>query len=407
MKLRRLWRKAVLTLELRTKLRVGILFSGATSWPGTVGNVHVDQVTNDNGERFLNTCQSLGLCIADTWFPRRDVHHWTWYSNDGRTKKALDHIAISARWRSAVTNCRVYRGATLGNTDHRILIATLRVRLKAEKSRRQASKFDSSKLQDPDIAESFSVDITNRFTALAHSQHENSENWETFKAELHASASTTLRRERCPPRRPWISPESFDLVEKRRKARLDGNMREYRRLNHRRNRSLKADRERYWSDMADVLETAAARNDSATVYRTLRDLRDEPKTKTTQVKTTQGEILTTKEDNRWKEHFSALLNCPLEQPDPMLEYAENHPESSPPSSVDPITVPEVKLHIKKLHNRRAPGICCITAEMLKKGDDTMAHWLTLIFNAIWNSEVVPDDWSKGVILPFWKRKGDA
>ena len=113
--------------------------------------------SSDHGERFLNMCQSLGLCIADTWFPRRDIHHWTWYSNDGRTKKALDHIAISARWRSAVTNCRVYRGATLGNTDRRTLIATLRVRLKAEKSRRQASKFDSSKLQDPDIAESFSV----------------------------------------------------------------------------------------------------------------------------------------------------------------------------------------------------------------------------------------------------------
>lgn len=125
---------------------------------------------------------------------------------------------------------------------------------------------------------------------------------------------------------------------------------------------------------------------------------------TTRVKSTQGEILITKEEclNRWKEHFSALLNSPLEQPDPMLHYAK----SSPLCSVDLIIVPEVKLHFKKLHvhNRRAASKCCITAEMLTKGEDVMAHRLTHIFNDIWNSEVLPDDWSKGVILPFGRER---
>lgn len=67
----------------------------------------------------------------DTLFPRKNIYKWTWYSPNGRTRKALDHILISSQWKSSITNCRVYRGDQLGNTDHRLLIAQLRLKLKA------------------------------------------------------------------------------------------------------------------------------------------------------------------------------------------------------------------------------------------------------------------------------------
>ena len=34
-------------------------------------------------------------------------------------------------------------------------------------------------------------------------------------------------------------------------------------------------------------------------------------------------------------------------------------------------------------------------------------WLTKIVNHVWPTEQIPADWRKGIILPFWKRKGDA
>ena len=34
-------------------------------------------------------------------------------------------------------------------------------------------------------------------------------------------------------------------------------------------------------------------------------------------------------------------------------------------------------------------------------------WLTNIFNYVWSTEQIPEDWRKGIIIPFWKRKGDA
>lgn len=67
----------------------------------------------------------------DTLFPRKNIYKWTWYSPNGRTRNALDHILISSQWKSSITNCRVYRGDQLGNTDHSLLIAQLRLKLKA------------------------------------------------------------------------------------------------------------------------------------------------------------------------------------------------------------------------------------------------------------------------------------
>ncbi|KAL1273454.1 hypothetical protein QQF64_029316 [Cirrhinus molitorella] len=44
--------------------------------------------------------------------------------------------------------------------------------------------------------------------------------------------------------------------------------------------------------------------------------------------------------------------------------------------------------------------------MLKSGGDSIVEWLTHIFNQVWETERLPNDWTRGVILPFWKRKGD-
>lgn len=126
-----------------------------------VGPESPDPITN-NGDRLLQLCNVGGLSIVDTWFPRKNIHEWTWYSNDGKTCKALDHIIISSRWKSSVTNCRVYPGAQLGSTDHRLLVAQLRLKI----SPRVPPRLRSSHLQDPTITSLFTCSISNRYNAL-------------------------------------------------------------------------------------------------------------------------------------------------------------------------------------------------------------------------------------------------
>ncbi|XP_066301877.1 craniofacial development protein 2-like [Branchiostoma lanceolatum] len=153
--------------------------------------------TNNNGSRLLELCRATNLCIADTWFPRKRIHHWTWYSPDGRTRKAIDHILISSRWKSFVTNCRVYRGAQLGNTDHRLLIAHMRLKLKADPSTKRQVRLDSTRLKDPQIQETFKCAITNRYNALAPDE---TTDWERFRSEAFKAAEEAIGKSRPSPK---------------------------------------------------------------------------------------------------------------------------------------------------------------------------------------------------------------
>ena len=59
--------------------------------------------------------------------------------------------------------------------------------------------------------------------------------------------------------------------------------------------------------------------------------------------------------------------------------------------------------IAKLKNGKAPGICGISAEMLKAGGSAVAEWLHTIINLMWTTGEVPADWKKAVIVPIHKK----
>ncbi len=71
--------------------------------------------------------------------------------------------------------------------------------------------------------------------------------------------------------------------------------------------------------------------------------------------------------------------------------------SNPPESV------EVKVSIQSLKSGKACGIDAIYAEMLKADILTSARVLTDLFQDIWNSDTIPEDWSKGLIVKVPKK----
>ena len=65
-------------------------------------------------------------------FPHKEVHKGTLRSLDGRTVNQIDHIAISRRQRSFLLDVRSFRGADIRLTDHYLLAARIRMKLKKE-----------------------------------------------------------------------------------------------------------------------------------------------------------------------------------------------------------------------------------------------------------------------------------
>jgi len=178
----------------------------------TIGTSFVDSCTNDNGRRLLNLCGLNDLSIVDTWFPRKKVHQWTWYSLDGRTRKALDHIIVTRRWRSFVTNVRVYRGAQLGNTDHRLLLGTFKLELKLSRSAQNSWPLDSCRLKDPIIASAYKCSISNKFNTLADADRFD---WKHFAEEVTQSVAYTAGQIRHRPKKPWISSDTLKIIDQR------------------------------------------------------------------------------------------------------------------------------------------------------------------------------------------------
>jgi len=63
--------------------------------------------------------------------------------------------------------------------------------------------------------------------------------------------------------------------------------------------------------------------------------------------------------------------------------------------------------LNRLKNGKAPGLCNIPPELLKYGGTNCVKWLTSIFQSVWSTGVIPDDWCncRGIIIPFYKGNG--
>ena len=151
--------------------------SGA--FKSVIGPVTPDSL-NENGTRLLQLCTMHELVSTNTLFHRKDIHKSTWYSNDGRTRKMIDYIIVNQRWRSSVTNCRTYRCAEIGNTDHRLVAANFRLRLKAQPTERRQPKLDTQKLKTEEFRQKYLVEVQNRFECL-NTLVDPDTFWQTYK----------------------------------------------------------------------------------------------------------------------------------------------------------------------------------------------------------------------------------
>ncbi|XP_037779358.1 uncharacterized protein LOC119575893 [Penaeus monodon] len=111
--------------------------------------------------------RSRRLRIAGSWYQRRDLHRWTCYSYTGDVAKGIDHFLVDTCWR-ILQNCRVFRSAGFFVTDHRFIVATVRLRLRSgriPRSHQQVSHLE--RLKSEEVAQEYAVAVSNRFEGLA------------------------------------------------------------------------------------------------------------------------------------------------------------------------------------------------------------------------------------------------
>ncbi|XP_065574974.1 uncharacterized protein LOC136036596 [Artemia franciscana] len=370
-------------------------------WRGTVGPVSPDPI-NDNGLRLLELCRSHDLYIAKTYFQRKIIHQYTWYGNDGRTKKMIEYVITSKRWRSLVKNCRTYRSAKLGNADHRLMCADLRLYLHAQRSEKRPVAADTGKLKQPETRQKYSIEISNRFEALG-SVYSTEDLWKHIKSQASEAAQLVLGQ-RSYPKTSWLTNETLQVIEQRGKAKLLGDMTTYRRLNGVRNRLIHRDRTQFFARKADEIELAAKKKDMGGLFKHLRDLTENKTLTLGTVLSRDGALLSDEGSclEWWKDHFCSLLNNTSSSAPP--NDSPSQPCSQTPGTDippdEPFSPSEIEHAVKRLKNNKAAGICGLNSEVLKYGGPAMLLFLHTLSSTIWQTEIIPEDWRKGIIIPL-------
>ena len=67
---------------------------------------------------------------------------------------------------------------------------------------------------------------------------------------------------------------------------------------------------------------------------------------------------------------------------------------------------ETQTAVNRLKRVKAPRICSIHTELLKADGNAVFMSLHAVLCSAWNTDIIPTDWKRGLVVPLWKGKGD-
>ena len=107
---------------------------------------------------------------------------------------------------------------------------------------------------------------------------------------------------------------------------------------------------------------------------------------------------------RWAEHFSDVINRSSTISQAAIDNTAQRPLMD--ELAQRHTLDETTAAIKKLSSGKAAGPDAIAAEIYKYGGINLTKSLVKLFNNIWNSRAVPQEFKDATIVHIYKRKGD-
>ena len=375
----------------------------------TIGKCSLHKETNENGLRLIDFSTEKGMVVKSTFFAHKKIHLATWESPDGKTNNQIDHFLIDGRHFSDVINVRTCRGANV-DSDHFLVVAVLRAKISRAQCEKYkaARKFAINKLKDPEVANTFASNISTRVNQLP--QQSDTHSWQHLNEIIKSEAVNTLGYQTPNDSKTWFDNDCAKATEEKNEARvkkLTVNTRlavEHYKTKRREEKRLHRRKKREFQNRTlSELERLRNVNDTRKFYKELNNQRRGFNPRINMCRALDGTLLTNKEDvlNRWREHFDALLNSGD-------EVGDNSNYSFLDDDGQPVAEPtrtEVSDAISSLKNNRSPGPDEIPAELIKSGGEELISIMHEMIVKIWNTELLPDEWLVGSLIPLHK-KGD-
>ena len=191
------------------------------NWNAKVGNQEIPGVRgkfglgvqNEAGQRLTEFCQENALVIANTLFQQHKRWLHTWTSPDAQYWDQIDYILCSQRWRSSIQSAKTRLGADYGS-DHELLIAKLRLKLKKAGKTTRSFRYDLN-----EIPYDYTVEVTNRFKELDLIDRVPEELWMEVCDMVSVAVIKIIPKKRKGKKENWLSEEALQIAMKRRETK--------------------------------------------------------------------------------------------------------------------------------------------------------------------------------------------
>ena len=172
------------------------------NWKAKIG-CYVEQpmlggygLENTNEKDLLaDWCRENNIIVTNTWFKNHPRRLCTWRCPGGLTKNQIDYILSSKRSRNSILNCKTYPQADC-NTDHILLVATLRLKLiTCTKPKVTLKKEYSIYKQNKTIKNIYTKTKTDLLKQQVAYNNSVNECYELLKSDYHSSRSSFTSQE--------------------------------------------------------------------------------------------------------------------------------------------------------------------------------------------------------------------
>ena len=359
---------------------------------------------NGEGQMVVDFAKRMELAVVNTYFKKMEEHRIT-YKSGGRGTQ-VDYIMCRRRNLKEIGDCKVVVGESVAK-QHRMVVCRVTLQVRKRKREKMEPRVRWWKLKEETCQEKFREEVTQSLGEVLP------EEWETMAEVLRETARKVLGMSSGKGKEDketwWWNEEVQESVKEKRmaKQRWDRQKDEESRNVYKGKRSkvkkvVAKTKAKAYEELYDRLETQEGEKE---LYRLARQ-RDRVGKDIQQVrvmKDAEGNVLTSKESvtRRWKEYFEKLTN---------EENARERREEDADmvnEEVRKISSEEVRTAIKKIKSGKAVGPDGIPAEVWKCLGTIGVEYLTRLFNKILDSEQMPEEWRRSMLVPIYKNKGDV
>lgn len=348
-------------------------------------------IRNDRGDRLLQFCQEEQLVVTNTYFklPPRRLYTWTSpaHTSNNIIRNQIDYILVNKRFRNSIYAVKTYPGADIGS-DHNPIIAKLKTRLKIIKTRNKHIRLDRKKLHDPSIQEEIKQklgrDMQRIGEELGETDSDVNKFWKTVKEPILKITTEQITSREKMKKSEWMNNEILQLMEDRRKVK-NINIEKYKQIQRTIRRKIREAKEKWMTDRCAEIEELDKKYDTFNLHKRIKEVTGNYKTRKSNILLNDdGKIQLNIEEKlqTWKLYIQQLFD---DNRIPQHNY--NNASTGPYISKE-----EVTHAVKNAKSGKALGPDEVYAEVIKMLDDTGIYVLTKLFNIIYDTGAIPNEW---------------